>query len=68
MWITETENIDNTEGKGYGLLEMILSPQNLNKAYLVIKNNKGAGGIDKMEVAELGDYLRKKRGIRRFIK
>lgn len=24
IWITETESIDNTEGKGYGLLEMIL--------------------------------------------
>ncbi len=58
MWITETENIDNTEGKEYGLLEMILSPQNLNKAYLAVKKNKGAGGIDKMEVKELGDYLR----------
>lgn len=58
IWITETENIDNTEGKGYGLLEMILSPQNLNKAYLSVKKNKGAGGIDKMEVKELGDYLR----------
>ena len=58
MWITETGSIDNTDGKGYGLLEMILSPQNLNKAYLAVKNNKGAGGIDKMEVEELGDYLR----------
>ncbi|GAB1403794.1 hypothetical protein MASR1M74_09720 [Lentimicrobium sp.] len=58
IWITETESIDNTEGKGYGLLEMILSPQNLNKAYLAVKKNKGAGGIDKMEVGELSDYLR----------
>ena len=58
IWITETENIDNTEGKGYGQLEMILSPQNLNKAYLAVKKNKGAGGIDQMEVEELGDYLR----------
>lgn len=58
IWITETERIDNTGGNGYGLLEMILSPQNLNKAYLAVKKNKGAGGIDKMEVEELGDYLR----------
>lgn len=58
IWITETESIDNTDGNGYGLLEMILSPQNLNKAYLAVKKNKGAGGIDKMEVKELGDYLR----------
>ncbi len=58
MWITETENIDNTGGKEYGLLEIILSPQNLNTAYLAVKKNKGSGGIDKMEVEELGDYLR----------
>lgn len=37
---------------------MILSPSNLNKAYLSVIRNKGAGGVDKMEVDELGDYLR----------
>ena len=58
IWISKTESIDNVDGKEYGLLEMILSPDNLNKAYLSVKRNKGAGGIDKMEVNELGDYLR----------
>lgn len=42
---------------GYGLLEFILSPSNLNAAYLKVKRNKGAGGVDKMEVESLKDYL-----------
>jgi|LSQX01.2.fsa_nt_gb hypothetical protein len=37
---------------------MILSPSNLNNAYKSVKRNKGAGGVDKMELEELGDYLR----------
>jgi len=41
-----------------GLLEIILSPSNLNQAYKQVKSNKGSGGIDKMEVEELLPYLR----------
>ena len=41
----------------YGMLEYILSPTNLNKAYLKVMRNKGAGGVDKMEVESLKDYL-----------
>jgi group II intron reverse transcriptase/maturase len=40
-----------------GLLEYILSPSNLNSAYKRVKSNKGSGGVDKMEVAELLPYL-----------
>lgn len=58
IWITETDNINNEDQNGYGLLEMILSPSNLNKAYLSVKRNKGAGGVDKMETKELGLYLK----------
>src|SRR5690606_24478553 len=58
MWITETDAINNENQKGYSLLEMILSPTNLNKAYLSVKRNKGAGGVDRMEVDELGNYLK----------
>ncbi|MFC3197289.1 group II intron reverse transcriptase/maturase [Parapedobacter deserti] len=39
------------------MLEYILSPSNLNAAYLQVKCNKGAGGVDKMEVESLKDYL-----------
>src|SRR5699024_1776475 len=59
IWITETDDINKSRPDKYGLLEMILSPTNLNQAYLSVKRNKGAGGIDKMEVEQLGDYLSK---------
>jgi len=55
MWITEN-NLTNNQSE-YGLLEMILSPSNLNEAYRQVKRNKGAGGVDKMEVASLQDHL-----------
>lgn len=35
------------------LLELILRPENLNKAYRKIKSNKGSGGMDGMQVDEL---------------
>src|SRR5690554_2963784 len=61
IWITENNHINNTNQDRYGLLEMILSPTNLNNAYLSVKRNKGAGGVDKMEVESLGDYLKQHR-------
>lgn len=33
----------------YPLLEQILSPDNLNAAYLQVKRNGGAAGIDRMD-------------------
>lgn len=56
LWITEN-NLTDTNRLGDGMLEYILSPSNLNKAYLQVKRNKGAGGVDKMEVESLKDYL-----------
>ena len=56
IWITEN-NITNADQPSYGLLEQILSPINLNKAYKKVKNNDGSGGIDKMEVESLLNYL-----------
>lgn len=41
------------------MLESILAPDNLNRAYKKVKSNKGSGGIDKMEVDQLLPYLRK---------
>lgn len=52
MWITEN-NLTSNNQIGSGLLELILSPSNLNAAYLQVKRNKGAGGIDKMQVDQL---------------
>jgi RNA-directed DNA polymerase len=57
MWITENNLSTNDYRLGSGLLEHILSPSNLNAAYKQVKRNKGAGGVDKMEVEFLKDYL-----------
>lgn len=56
MRITEN-NITNADQPSYGLLEQILSPTNMNRAYKKVKSNNGRGGIDKMEVESLRDYL-----------
>jgi group II intron reverse transcriptase/maturase len=55
LWITETEDTGGVVN--IGLLEQILSPSNLNTAYLQVVRNRGSYGIDKMEVKELKDYL-----------
>lgn len=49
MWRTESICADINQ-MGNGLLEYILSPSNLKMVYLQVKHNKGAGGIDRMEV------------------
>ena len=54
--ITEN-NLTDADKPEYGLLEQILSPSNLNQAYKRVRSNKGSGGIDKMEVESLKDYL-----------
>jgi len=56
IWITEN-NITNADQPSNGMLEQILSPINLNQAYKRVKSNKGNGGVDKMEVESLLDYL-----------
>jgi RNA-directed DNA polymerase len=57
MWITENNLTINDYRLGNGLLEHILSPSNLNAAFKQVKRNKGAGGVDKMEVESLKGYL-----------
>jgi len=56
MWITENK-LTHTDRPEYGLLEQILSPSNLNRAFKRVRSNKGSGGIDKMEVESLQDHL-----------
>ncbi len=56
IWMTEN-NLTNADKPEYGLLEQILSPTNLNRAFKRVRSNKGSGGIDKMEVESLKDYL-----------
>ena len=40
------------------LMEVILSKENLNRAYKKVVANKGASGIDDITVEELGSYIR----------
>ena len=55
--ITEN-NIANADRNRYGLLEQILSTSNLNQAFKQVKRNKGAHGVDGMEVEYLLQYLK----------
>jgi len=55
--MTETDNT-NTNKQREGLLEQILSRDNLNRAYKQVKRNRGAGGIDGMQVDELLPFLK----------
>jgi RNA-directed DNA polymerase len=50
--MAETDITDTTE-QTEGLLGQILATDNLNRAYKQVKRNKGAGGIDGMQVDEL---------------
>ncbi len=56
MWITEN-NVTNAVPTENGLLEHILGPANLNRAYKRVRSNNGSAGSDKMEVESLKDYL-----------
>lgn len=55
--ITETDNTNANESRE-GLLEKIVSPNNLNEAFKRVKANKGSHGIDGMKVDELLQYLK----------
>jgi group II intron reverse transcriptase/maturase len=58
--ITENNHI-LTDFQTDELLEQILQPGNLNKAYKKVKSNKGAGGVDGMSVDELLTFLKDKK-------
>jgi len=55
--ITETDITNRTKQKE-GLLEQILTPENLELVYRQVKKNKGAGGMDDMQVDELLPFLK----------
>ena len=44
------------------LIEVILSKENLNRAYKKVTANKGASGVDGVTVEELGSYIRENKG------
>lgn len=56
MWIIGEKLVEVQTGT-HNLLELILSPDNLNRAYRQVIGNSGAGGVDKMETSELLPYL-----------
>ena len=41
------------------LLEKIPDKRSMNEAYKKVRANKGAGGVDGMEIEELAGYIRK---------
>ena len=57
MWMTEDNIVEVPFDKEH-LLEVILSPDNLNKAYKAVMRNKGCGGIDKMSCEQLLPWLK----------
>ena len=56
MWMTEDNIVEVPFDKEH-LLEVILSPNNLNKAYKAVVRNKGKGGIDNMSCEQLLPWL-----------
>ena len=56
MWIREDNVVEVPFDKEH-LLELILSPQNLNAAYKAVVRNGGCGGIDKMSCGQLLPWL-----------
>lgn len=56
MWICEDNFAEVPFDKAH-LLELILSPDNLNRAYKAVVGNKGSGGIDKMSCEQLLAWL-----------
>jgi Retron-type reverse transcriptase len=57
MGITEN-NLTEVHFTKDDLLERILSPDNLNKAYKQVVSNGGRGGVDNMETEEFLSYLK----------
>lgn len=57
MWMTEDNIVEVPFDKEH-LLEIILSPSNLNKAYKAVVRNNGSGGIDKMSCEQLLSWLK----------
>lgn len=55
--MTETD-ITSANEQTERLLEKILDPENLNKAYKQVVRNKGAGGVDGMTAEQLLPYLK----------
>lgn len=51
------EALGQGESLTENLMEQICDVRNLNRAYKQVRSNKGAGGVDGMNVNELGNYI-----------
>lgn len=47
----------DTESAGQGLLAQVLARENMQRAWKRVKANKGAAGVDGMDIAQTGRYL-----------
>lgn len=56
MGITEN-NLMEVRFGGDDLMERIVSPSNLNRAYKQVMTNRGGGGVDRMQTGELLPWL-----------
>ena len=56
IWMTE-DNIVVVPFNKEHLLEVILSPHNLNNAYSAVVKNRGCGGVDNMSCEQLLPWL-----------
>ena len=56
MWMCEDNIVEVPFDKEH-LLERILSPDNLLKAYKTVQRNKGCGGIDNMSCEQMLPWL-----------
>ena len=56
MWIIGEKLVEVQTGTT-NLLELILSPENLNRSYRQVIGNDGSGGVDKMGTSVLLPYL-----------
>ena len=54
MYMIEN-NLKEVQFERGDLLEFILSPYNLNRAYLQVKRNHGSSGVDGLSTEALGD-------------
>lgn len=57
-WNTEADEFNIKPASIQDLLEQICDRENMQEAYLKAVRNKGAGGVDKMTVDELDDWLK----------
>lgn len=58
VWNTEADEFNVKPVSTQDLLEQICDRDNMHEAYLKVVRNKGAGGVDKMMVNELDDWLK----------